>query len=279
MVGRIGAIVGLLGLLLMPAMALADEAIEFSGVVLVQGDNPELREFSKWLGARAGYPLKPAYADSYQVVSNRLREHKRYLAWTCGAPYVEDRVTDGQILVAVPLFKGKPTYHSVTITRRGRKEKDLADFAGQVLAYSDPRSNSGFVVPAFELQKEGLDINWHFRLLLHTGLHEASIRAVLAGLADVANVDEYVLVEYLKNHPEAKEKIAILKSYGPYPFTPIVAGSQTPPEAVARLRKALVGMAEDAQGREILRKLGLDGFVVKPPKFFDPIAHMLESLK
>lgn len=277
--GRIGAIAGLVCLLLMPGMALAEEAIEFSGVVLVQGDNPDLREFSKWLGAKANYPLKPAYADSYQVVSDRLREHKRYLAWTCGAPYVQDRVRDGQILVAVPLFQGKPTYHSVTITRRGRKEKDLADFAGQVLAYSDPRSNSGFVAPAFELKKEGFDINKHFRLLLHTGLHEASIEAVLAGLADVANVDEYVLVEYLKTHPEAKEKIKILKSYGPYPFTPIVAGSQTPPQVIARLRKALVGMADDPKGREILQKLGIDGFVVEPPKFFDPIAHMLETLK
>ncbi len=260
------------------AMA-APVSLDFSGVILDQGNNPLLEHFTRWLAKKADYPLTTTYAENYQAISDDLKQHPASLAWTCGAPFAEDHAADGQILVAVPLFHGKPTYHSITITRAGRTEKSLLDFKGQVLAYSDPRSNSGFVVPAFALHEHGIDIHKHFRLLLNTGLHEASIEAVLSGLADVANVDEYILVQYLAAHPQARGQLIRLKAYGPFPFTPIVAGSATPPEVVQRLQQALTGMADDPEGKQILDRLGLDGFVIRPAAFYQPIASMLQALK
>ncbi|GAV20029.1 phosphonate transport system substrate-binding protein [Mariprofundus micogutta] len=253
--------------------------LAFSGVILDQGNNPVLSDFTDWLSTHGDYPLEPAYTESYQALSDALKKHRNDMAWTCGVPFVEDHARDGQQLVAVPLFRGEATYYSVTVTRAGRAEKKLGDFKAGVLAYSDPRSNSGFVAPAFALQQQGLDINKHFRLLLHTGLHEGSINAVLNGLADVANVDEYILVEYLKSHPQDSDKLVVLERFGPFPFTPIVAGSKTPEDVIKRLQQALVSMHEDAEGKRILDLLGLDGFVIKPTSFYQPVASMLESLK
>jgi len=262
-----------------PARADESARLNFSGVILDQGNNPLLESFTRWLAKKADYPLTTAYTENYQAITDDLHQHPSSLAWTCGAPFVEDHASDGQILVAVPLFHGRPTYHSITITRAGRTEKSLLDFKGQVLAYSDPRSNSGFVAPAFALHEHGIDIHKHFRLLLYTGLHEASIDAVLVGLADVANVDEYILVQYLASHPQARGKLIQLKQYGPFPFTPIVAGRATPPETVKRLQQALLNMAHDAEGKQILVRLGLDGFVIKPASFYQPIADMLQAIK
>jgi phosphonate transport system substrate-binding protein len=253
-------------------------AFVYSGVVLEQGKNPLLNEFSEWLAKKADYPLHPRFTDTYQGLSNQLREHEMALAWTCGAPFVQDQARDGQQLIAVPLFHGKPTYSSLVLTRAGRSEKTLADFKGQVFAFSDPRSNSGFVAPAFALQEQGIDINQHFRYLMHTGLHEHSIEALLAGQADVANVDEYVVVEYFKTHPLARDKLVTLERFGPFPFTPIVAGSKVPKVVIARLQRALTTMSEDPQGVRILKAFDLDGFVVKPDSFYQPIATMLKAL-
>lgn len=250
-----------------------------SGVVLEQGNNQLSAKFTKWLSAKANYPLSVKYAESYQSLSNALREHPQCLAWTCGVPFVEDHVNDKQQLVAVPLFKGEPTYHSFVVTRSGRNEKTLMDFEGEVFAYSDPRSNSGFVAPAYALKQKGIDINNHFRYLMHTGLHENSIEALLAGQADVANIDEYVLVEYLKVHPDMKNKLVVLEKFGPFPFTPIVAGSQVPQKVIARLQQVLLNMHHDPEGKGILEQLGLDGFVLKQPSFYKPIDDMLKELK
>jgi len=262
------------------ASALAGSSkLAFTGVTLDQGNNPVLSSFTAWLSKKADYPLTPSYKDSYQGVTDYLREHRKCLAWTCGVPFVQDHQKDAQQLVAVPLFHGKPTYYSLVIAKKGRSEKTLLDFKDKAFAYSDFRSNSGFVAPSYALKKHGIDINQHFRLLLHTGLHEGSIDAVLNDLVDVANVDEYIFVEYFKAHPEDKDKLVILERFGPFPFTPIVTGSDTPPEVVRRLQQALLSMYKDKEGKKILDQLGLDGFVVKPVSFYQPIADMLEALK
>ena len=250
-----------------------------SGVVLDQGSNALDSRFTQWLAKHSGLRLSVRYADSYQSLSNTLRKQPDALGWTCGAPFVEDHAADGQQLVAIPLFKGKPLYHSLVIARSGRQEKSLADFKGQVFAYSDPRSNSGYVAPSYALKQAGIDIKSHFRYLMRTGLHEHSIEAVLGGIADVANVDEYVVVEYLKAHPEARKQLAIIEQFGPYPFTPVVAGKGVPKETIARLQRALIGMHEDKEGAKILAGLGLDGFVTREAAFYQPIAAMLHFLK
>jgi len=274
-------ILSLLALVVVASTSVVAESnkIAFSGVVLEQGNNIALNSFTKWLAKKANYPLEPSYKDSYQGITDYLQNHKQYLAWTCGAPFVQDHQRDGQQLIAIPLFKGSPTYHSLVISKQGRVEKALLDFKGKTFAYSDVRSNSGFVVPSYELKQQGIDIQQYFRLLLHTGSHQASIDAVLNDLVDVANVDEYILDEYFKSHPEDKSRLAILERFGPFPFTPIVTGSGTPPDVVKRLQQALLSMHDDKEGKLILDKLGLDGFVVKPVSFYQPIADMLKALK
>ena len=264
----------------MPFPAQAESGrLVFTGVVLDQGNNPLLSSFTRWLSQQADYPLSPSYKDSYQSVTDYLQEHQQYLAWTCGAPFIQDHQKYAQQLIAVPLFHHSPTYHSLVITKTGRPEKSLLDFKGKVFAYSDIRSNSGFVVPSYILKKQGIEINKYFRLLIQTGLHEGSIDAVLNDLADVANVDEYIFVEYLKAHPEDKDRLTVLQRLGPYPFTPIVTGRDTSPTVIARIQQALVSMHKDIEGKRILDQLGLDGFVIKPVAFYQPIADMLKVIQ
>ncbi len=259
----------------MPASA---GAFVFSGVVLDQGENALLSRFAAWLSKQAGGDWQPNYQPSYRGLSDYMREHSDALGWSCGAPYVEDALQDGQQLVAVPLFHGEPLYHSLVMTRSDRREKTLRDFKGGIFAYSDPRSNSGYLVPAFELHKQGIDIRKHFSYLLHTGLHENTIEALLGGLADVGNVDEYIWVEYLKYHPEVESKLKVIERFGPYPFTPIVAAKSVPDPVIEKLRQVLIHMPDSVEGRSLLTALGLDGFVVKPPEFYAPIVAMQKAI-
>jgi len=195
----------------------------------------------------------------------------------CGASRRPWAGPDGQQLVAVPLFQGQPRYHSVILTSRDRQADDLTDFADAVFAYSDPRSNSGFLVPAWYLRRKEQNIHTFFRLLLHAGSHERSIQAVSAGLADVAAVDEYVWVLFKRDHPEPAAGLREVMKLGPYPFTPIVAGRQVPAARIRALQATLAAMSADPQGRAILADLSLDGFVIRDPAFYEPLARMLDE--
>lgn len=250
-----------------------------SGVVLNAAATERMKAFADILGRAAGYALAVDFVDSYSALSEALRNDPNALGWTCGAPFVEDRLKDGQQLIGVPLFRGQPTYHSLVITRRGRPEKSLLDFRGKVLAYSDIRSNSSYVSPAYTLRQAGYDMETFFRFRLHTGNHERSIVAVANGLADVAAVDEYVWVEYLRANPDIEQKVKIIERQGPFPFTPIVAGRGLDAGLVERLQRALVGLKQDRQGRKLLDEFGLDGFVTVSDDFYQPIEAMLRTLK
>ncbi|MHB1100019.1 MAG: phosphate/phosphite/phosphonate ABC transporter substrate-binding protein [Burkholderiales bacterium] len=249
-----------------------------SGVVVNSGDAKLLERFARFLSEKTGYPMHVVYASSYTQLSNMLRDHPDSVGWACGAPFVEDHKAYGEQLVAVPLFQGKPLYHSLIIAKKGRSEKHLADFRGEVLAYSDIRSNSGYVSPAYALHQEHIDISKYFRLLIDAGSHEQSIEAVLNGLADVAAVDEYIWVQYAKAHPDAVGKLQVLERMGPYPFTPIVAGTGVDTATMKRFENALTGMKADGRGNVLLGNFGLDGFVLEPVKFYMPIEKMLNAI-
>lgn len=262
-------------------MALAQPMHSFvvSDVVINSGQAKQIKSFVRLLSEKSGYPMQVVFTSHYTELSNLLRDHPDSIGWTCGAPYVEDHKAYGQKLVAVPLFHGKPLYHSLILTRKGRPEKQLADFKDQVLAYSDIRSNSGFVSPAYALRQKNIDISKYFRLTIDTGSHENSIAALLSGLADVAAVDEYVWVEYVKTHPKAAQQLTELERMGPYPFTPIVAGPKVNAETLKKLEDALTGMQSDAKGRVKLNDFGLNGFEVEPDSFYAPIAKMLDAIR
>lgn len=263
-----------------PLGAKSFEPVPFviSGVVVNSGSSELVNRFVQTLSSESAYPMKPLYVKSYAELSEVLRDNPVALGWTCGAPYVEDRIKDGQQLISVPLFNGKPLYSSLIISHKDDPRHSLADFKGKVFAYSDPRSNSGFLAPTYHLKLQGIDIKKHFRLLLHTGNHERSIEAMANGLADVAAIDEYVWVDYIKRHPDIADSLHEIERLGPFPFTPIVAGRQLDKKVIRRLQHTLDNMKNTKQGKKILDAFGFTGFVTKKPEFYQPIQNMLKNI-
>ncbi len=249
-----------------------------TGVVKNSNSSLILENFSQYLSQHSGYPLKVVYAENYSDLSRKMRNNPHAIGWTCGVPYAQDQKSDNQQLVAVPTFKQNATYYSLVLTRSNRSEKSLIDFKNGILAYSDPRSNSGFLAPKYALFKQGIDMQEHFRLLLNAGNHEGSIDALLNGLADVAAVDEYIWISYIKDFPEAKNKLHEIERMGPYPFTPIVASKGVTSQQLKSLTSALKNMNNNSRGKKLLKQFNLNGFVEKKPEFYNPIRAMLKEV-
>lgn len=272
-------------LLLLSSIALDAESSEqshpfvVSGVIVNSGSAELIQRFTRYLAKNSDYPLHVVYVEKYSELSKILAEDPKAIGWTCGAPYVEDHLSFGQQLVAVPLFNQLPTYSSVVVALIERKETRLVDFKGGVLAFSDRRSNSGYLSPQFALFQQGITMENHFRLLVDAGNHEGSIEAVLNGLADVAAVDEYVWEVYKKSHPQVEKALHEIERMGPYPLTPIVTGNLVSPADIKKLSIALTQMNNSSEGNKLLAAFYFDGFVEKSPAFFDSIKHMLEKVE
>ncbi|WP_198262807.1 phosphate/phosphite/phosphonate ABC transporter substrate-binding protein [sulfur-oxidizing endosymbiont of Gigantopelta aegis] len=248
-----------------------------SGVIVNSSNSKKIDDFVQMIARKSGYPLKPYFVDSYARLSQILRDKPDSLAWTCGAPFVEDNIKDQQQLIAVPLLNKLPTYSSYVVTKKSAKGTKLIDFKGKILAYSDLRSNSGFVAPSIVLKNNGADIEDFFRVKINAGTHEKSIDAIYRGIADVGAIDEYIWDNYTKDKPEILDRLHIIEKIGPFPFTPIVAGSQVNEETINNIKKALINMTAN-ELKHFNEQFQMDGFVEKEDSFYQPIKEMMLKL-
>ena len=248
-----------------------------SGVIVNSDTNIKMKNFINIISKKTGYKLRPFYVNSYDRLSKTLRDNPYALAWTCGLPYIQDSIKDKQQLVAVPLYKGKPSYSSLIISRKDNLNQNLLDFKNNIFAYSDIRSNSGYLAPSVLLKKHGLNIKNFFRVKIPTGTHEAAIEAVSNGLADVAAIDEYVWDEYVRTRLHITKELHIIEKTGPFPFTPIVAGSGVTKDVLNKIKKSLIELTP-IELNSFKNDFHMDGFILKDPSFYNPIKKMLHYI-
>ena len=179
-------------------------------------------------------------------------------------------------LVAVALNEGKPTYRSYLIVpARDLKTQNVNDLKGSVFAYADPHSNTGYLVPRFEIKQSGLDPEKFFKRTFFTWSHRKAIDAVAKGLAQGAAVDSYVWDALSKVHPEVTAKTRIAWRSEEYGFPPVVAQNNVPDADFLLMQDVLMKMENDAQGRELLSRLKLTGFSAGAPKLYDRVAEIM----
>jgi phosphonate transport system substrate-binding protein len=89
--------------------------------------------------------------------------------------------TNGNVepLVTALNRDGVATYLSVMYVRADSPIRSLDDMRGRSLAWSDPNSTSGFLVPRSELREAGIDINTFFSRTGFAGGQEQGVVAVL----------------------------------------------------------------------------------------------------
>ncbi|OYX07381.1 MAG: phosphonate ABC transporter substrate-binding protein, partial [Rhizobiales bacterium 32-66-8] len=192
-------------------------------------------------------------------------------AWICGFPFVMHRAE--LQLVAVPLWRGRPLYQAYLIVDRERPCGSLTDLRGDIHAFSDPDSNSGFLVTRALLAEKGLRPTPFFSRTFYTYGHRNVVRAVAAGLAGSGSVDGYVHEVLCEIEPGLASKVRILRHSEWLGFPPIAAPRiPVNARALAALTEALSHMNGDEEGRAVLEMLRLDGFVPQDPALYEPIA-------
>lgn len=232
-----------------------------------------LTRWRTWLERRLKRSVVFVQRGSYREVMDLIRGGKLDFAWICGYPYVRYRYE--LRLVAVPVWRGRPYYQSYLIVPADdRQSSNLADLHGKVFAYSDPDSNSGFLYPQYRLTALGEKPSTFFSRSFFTWAHRKVVEAVGIGLADGGAVDGYVWDTLAEFHPALTGATRIIERSPDFGHTPFVARPDMSETELQRFRATLLDMPLDAEGKELLRLLRLDGFVAGKPSMFDEIARM-----
>jgi phosphonate transport system substrate-binding protein len=155
----------------------------------------------------------------------------------------------------------------------------LSDLRGGTHAFSDPDSNSGFLVTASDLARNGQTPDQFFSRVIFTYGHRNVVRSVAGGLTRSGSVDGYVWEALSSAEPDLTARTKVIVRSEWLGFPPMVARTDRMDEpSVMACQTALLRLSATSQGQESLKLLSLDGIEPGEETLFDGIAARMAIL-
>ncbi len=224
-----------------------------------------------------GMPVELVQRRTYEEVTGLLLEGSIDAAWLCGYPYLQHRSMLS--LLAVPVWKGRSLYQSYLIVGRDSDLGGLKDLRGNTHAFSDPDSNSGYLVTVSDLVRMGERPDDFFARTIFTYGHRNVVRAVADGLVASGSVDGYVWEALMRAEPDLAGRTRVVRRSEWLGFPPFCArvDRMAKPRVLA-MQHALLDLANTAQGRAALDLLQLDRMGQAVPDLYNGIQARMRDM-
>ncbi|NOX73156.1 MAG: PhnD/SsuA/transferrin family substrate-binding protein [Alphaproteobacteria bacterium] len=267
-----------LGALSAPALA-QGPALRFGLTpVFLSNDLSLLNGLEEYFSNATGSRVELIQKRTYQEITTLLVAGRLDAAWICGYPFI--RFQDALELLSVPVWRGRPRYQAYLIGAAGRDASSIDDLAGDLHCFSDPDSNSGYLVTTALLAERNMRPDDYFRKTFFAYGHRNVVRAVASKLAQSGSVDGYVWEVLSQIEPELTAKTTVISKSDWLGFPPIAA----PKAAVgtphfAAIRNAILNMHLDPLGKQVLDLLKLDSFGPPEGTDFAKIAGFMKKVR
>jgi phosphonate transport system substrate-binding protein len=246
--------------------------------VFLTSDLQLLEALQQYLSKAMEMEVRLVLKRTYQEITSQLLSGQLDAAWICGFPFVayQPRLE----LVAVPVWRGRNVYQSYLIEGAGRNHRIIDDLKGDTHAFSDPDSNSGFLVTRSLLAERNVKLESFFARSFFTYGHRNVVRAVASGLAQSGSVDGYVWEVMTQTEPglTARTRVVWRSDWMGFPPVATAMGNTLNP-AMQRFTSALFDMHKDPVGLRVLSLLQLDRFGLAENGLFDSIAARLDLVR
>ena len=136
-------------------------------------------------------PVRLMPASDYAGVQQGLAARQLEYAYLGSSAYAATWLdTNGAVqpILTLEQVDGSTAYHSILVVRADSDITSIAQMRGRSLAWADPNSASGYLIPRFELRREGVGVEpgQFFGRIGFSGGHEQGVIAVLQRQYDSA---------------------------------------------------------------------------------------------
>jgi phosphonate transport system substrate-binding protein len=236
------------------------------------------QELIDYLAAKVDHDAELIQRKTYAEVNELLAKGRIDLAFICTGPFVTGADRYGIEAIATPIVRGRPFYHAYLIVNKDSDLQSLADLKGKDFAFTDPESNSGALVPRYWLSQLGATPEAFFRSFTYTYSHDNAIMAVAKNLVDGAAVDGLMWEYYQQRNPFYSSKTRIIKKSEPFGSPPLVVSKSLDAKMKEMLRKNILFMHEDPEGKRILDELMIDNFAPPQSAWYVPVKAMIDRI-
>lgn len=161
----------------------------------------------------------------------------------------------------------KAIYHSVLITSSANKDiNSIEDIKGKTMAFVDPDSTSGNLVPSAEIIKAFPDENLNsdslhtngdfFEAVSFSGSHQAGLQAVIKGDVDVVPISDQILASEIANGNASEDDIKIIHESGAIPAEAMVVAEHVDEETRKKLTSFLTSYENEDYFTDVIKLPG-----------------------
>lgn len=241
-------------------------------------------EFKKYLEQATPYKFKVAVPQSYIAVVEAFGTEKADIAAFTTYGYILAHEKYGVEARLTVLRDGSADYKSQFVVRTDSNIKEISDLNQKKMAFVDPASASGYLLPLKTLKDKKVTL----KETVFAGKHDNVISMVYNKQVDAGATfwspedgdgiqDARRLVK--TQYPDIADKVKILSLTDSIPNDPIVFRKDIPLAMKQKIEEALLKFITSPEGKSAFYKIyGVDGLKRSTDKDYDGVRAMLKSL-
>ncbi len=269
----------ILTILVIAAAAYAEEALKIGVAAMIspKETGKYYSEMIMYVGEKIGKKVEVVQQEDYSKMDGLLESGAVNIAFICAGPYVKDHDKFGAELLVAPQSYGEPFYYAYIIAPKDSSAKNIGDLKGKKFAFTDPKSNTGKLVPEFMVAKRfNKTPEEFFSEVIYTKSHDKSIEAVAKKLADGASIDSLIYDYAAKKNPVFTSMTRIVEKSPPYGIPPVVVTKNVDPKLREQIKNAFLNMHNDPKGKAILDSIMVDKFIIPKDSDYNSVREMIK---
>ncbi|MCS7176986.1 MAG: phosphate/phosphite/phosphonate ABC transporter substrate-binding protein [Candidatus Kapabacteria bacterium] len=238
----------------------------------------------RFLRQATGYHVEASVPTSYIAVVEAFGAGKADIAAMNAFSYLLARERYGvRAVLRVVRRHGELSYRGQIITHTNTGIRELEQLSGKRIAYVDPASTSGYILPKALLEQAGVRPAEEVFAMRHDNVVTMVYqRQVDAGATYYSPPDPVTgeirdaRARVLKQFPDVVEKVRIIALTDSIPNDPIVVRADLPEPVVERLVRGLLAFQSTPEGRRALFEIySVEGFAPVRDQDYDGLRQLL----
>ena len=246
-------------------------------------DNSE--EIKKYLEEVTPYKFKISVPASYIAVVEAFGTKRADIAALNTFGYLLANEKYGAQAGLTVIRYGENTYKAQFISLKSGPIQKLEDLQGKKLAFVDPASTSGYLLPLKVLKDRKITPKETMFAMRHDSVVSMVYQGQVDGGAtfyspasadgEIQDARRFVKTQY----PDVEDKVQILELTDSIPNDPIVFRKGLPSEMKKSIQRALMEFVKTEKGRASLESIfGITDLVTATDKDYEPVRKLLRAL-
>lgn len=232
------------------------------------------------LSEQTGYRIKAITVQNYAAIVVGMSNKTIDIAFLGPLDYIVGHIKNGAYPITASVRNGKKGYSGMIIVRKDSDINEVKDLKGRTIALGDPLSASSNLYPKAAMVKAGLDPGKDVRAMTLSSA-SAIVISVVQGKVDAGAVysDARKNPEIISRFPRIMEDTRVIQLTDIIPADPQIVRKDINPEQVQVLKKGLLALSTDSEGKKWLKDLfGIDQLAAAEDADYDELRRVIRDM-